>query len=271
MQKIEIENVIKVVERLRDPVHGCPWDLKQSHFSLLKYLLEESYEFIEAVELNDPQKMQEEIGDVLLQVLLHCQIASESKMFDLESVAKTLAEKLVRRHPHVFEKDAPPIDAETVVLNWQKIKEEEKEKDRERSDYGRAIKKSLLHAPALTSSLNIGKKTQEIKFDWDNYQQVAYKVEEEWQELKEEIMASKLNQDRIEEEMGDLLFSMAQLSRHLNVDPEIALKKANQKFMRRFYQTEDLINRSGKKIEQMNQHEMDEYWNQAKQMEKKLP
>ena len=259
--------LIQVIKDLRDPVNGCPWDLKQTHQSLLKYLIEESYEFKDAVEKNDQTHMEEELGDVLLQVVLHAQLASERKAFDMESVAAKLTEKMIRRHPHVFENRETGLTADDVLLNWAKIKEEEKAKDDAKKTHHR-ITESYLNMPALSSAIKIGKKTADIKFDWDDYSQVAYKVEEEWQELKEELAPQTLNKERVREEFGDLLFSMAQLARHLDIDPEEALREANKKFIRRFNQMENLMLKNGVVLENLNQTQMDVYWNEAKHQEK---
>lgn len=257
----QITRLKQVVAALRDPKTGCPWDLEQNHKSLLPYLIEEAYEFMHAVENDDLEHMEEELGDVLLQVVLHAQIASETKKFDLESVAAKLADKMVRRHPHVFA-DGGAKTADEVTAKWQEIKASEKAKRH-------AIHEGHLAAPALTSSTKIGAKTRELNFDWDDAAQVAYKVEEEWQELKEEIVGPKINHQRAKEEMGDFLFSVAQLARHLNIDPEAALRDANKKFLRRFNQVEDMIVGEGKNFSQMNQMQLDEYWNMAKSREKK--
>lgn len=266
--KSNFEKLKDVIAELRHPEHGCPWDLKQTHESLLKYLLEESYEFIEAVELKDPKKMEEEIGDVLLQVLLHAQMASEKGQFDIESVAAALSDKLIRRHPHVFENKDTSLSAEQVLINWEQIKKEEKAREESEKTHHR-IKSSALNAPPLMAAVKIGQKTNDIKFDWDDYTQVVYKVEEEWQELKEELTPNReLNKDRVFEEMGDLLFSVAQLARHLDIDPHEALRYANKKFLRRFHAMEDLMLKAGVHLEKMNQEQMDVYWNQAKHNEK---
>ena len=268
MNKSNFEKLKDVIAALRDPVDGCPWDLKQTHESLLKYLLEESYEFVEAVEEKDPKKMEEEIGDVLMQVLLHAQMASEKKQFDIESISKVLTEKLIRRHPHVFENKNTTITADQVVLNWEKIKAEEKLREAGTATHHR-IKKSVLNAPSLLSAMKIGQKTNDLKFDWDDYTQVTYKVEEEWQELKEELTPHRaINRDAVFEEMGDLLFSVAQLARHLEMDADAALHAANRKFLRRFHSMEDIMEKKGARLESMNQEQMDVYWNQAEVDEK---
>jgi MazG family protein len=268
MNKSNFEKLKDVIADLRHPTEGCPWDLKQTHETLLKYLLEESYEFIEAVEEKDPKKMEEEIGDVLMQVLLHAQLGSEKKLFDIESVSAKLTEKLIRRHPHVFEKKDSSITSDQVLINWEIIKAEEKLREEGLKNHHR-IKTSVLNAPPLAAAVKIGKKTNEIKFDWSDYTQVAYKVEEEWQELKEEMTPHRgVNREAAFEELGDLLFSIAQLARHLDMDPDAALHAANKKFLRRFHAMEDLMEQKGVKLESMNQDQMDVYWNQAKVNEK---
>ncbi|MBT5096112.1 MAG: MazG family protein, partial [Halobacteriovoraceae bacterium] len=197
---------------------------------------------------------------------LHSTIASQEKTFDLESVAKNLSEKLIRRHPHVFKDPSLATNAEEVVKNWEEIKKEEKQSNGGASSS--RIDKSYLNFPALFSANKIGVKTAKLNFDWDNAQQVAYKVEEEWQELKEELVASKISKERVTEEMGDFLFSGAQLARHLGIDPEDCLRQANKKFLRRFNHMERLIEEDGKILEEMNQSEMDVFWDSAKSQEK---
>jgi MazG family protein len=258
----ELERCIDVVKKLRHPTEGCSWDLKQTYETLLPYLIEESYEFIHATNQKDPKAMEEELGDVLLQILLHSTIAEQKKDFNIESVAKTLANKLIERHPHVFKNNnAKELSPDQVVENWQKIKAAEKA--------GMAptlIEEKVLHYPALMSADKIGKKTHDIKFDWDDAAQVAYKVEEEWQELKDELNSLSKNKAAIEEELGDLLFSVAQLARHLKIDSEIALQKANAKFLKRFHLMEKLIIEDKKDISRMNQAQMDVYWAHAKKL-----
>lgn len=261
MELPEFAKLTQVVKKLRDPDGGCPWDLKQTHQSLLKYLIEETYEFIAAAEKDDPKEMEDEIGDVLLQVMLHCQFASEKGNFDIESVSKNLSDKMIRRHPHVFETQDNEIDADGVVSNWEEIKKAEKGGEPET-----LIDESYVNFPALFAANKIGKKTNKIKFDWEDATQVAYKVEEEWQELKEEIGpdASAVNKEKMFEEMGDFLFSAAQLARHLDIDPEDACRQANKKFLTRFHKMEKLIKADNKNIEDMNQEQMDYYWDQVK-------
>jgi MazG family protein len=262
MTNQEYKRLKDVIQQLRHPKHGCPWDLKQTHESLLKYLLEEAYEFIHAVEEKDYPHMEEELGDILLQVLLHSQIAEERGHFNMESVCKRLANKMIHRHPHVFKNPEEKPCVEEVLHQWERLKNTEKQVP------SREIDHSYLQYPALVSAQKIGNKTNKLGFDWSELSQVVYKVEEEWQELKEQIIPSQTNSDRIQEEFGDFLFSIVQLGRHLGINSEDALRAANQKFIKRFSQMEDLMNEEGKKFSEMDQSQMDIYWDQAKAMEK---
>lgn len=259
MSHPELERAIQVVKALRHPVTGCPWDLEQTHESLLKYLIEEAYEYVEAVESKNPKLMEEEVGDVLFQVLLHTSMGEETKSFSLESSAKVLADKLIRRHPHVFKPDGGKLKPDEVIENWQKIKTVEK------GEKKYSIDEKNLHAPALESSYKIGKKSTAVNFDWEDYQQVVMKVEEEWQEVKEELPPTgHYNKERVKEEIGDLLFSVAQLARHLDLNPEECLRDANKKFIKRFQKVEDMVKASGRKLEETPQSELEEYWVKVK-------
>lgn len=263
MELREFEKLTQVIKSLRDPETGCPWDLEQTHESLIKYLLEESFEFKEAVEKAEDSLMEEELGDLLLQVLLHAQMGSERKSFDIESISKKLSEKLIRRHPHVFNNpENKKLTPDEVNENWHQIKREERGNEKQR-----AIKEKIIYGPSLKVAENIGHKTKKLNFDWENATQVAWKVEEEWQELKEELMPSHMNKERIAEELGDFLFSAAQFARHLDLDPEELLHQANKKFLKRFYAMEDLIHEKNLSFENMTQEELDHYWTHAKNNE----
>lgn len=254
----ELERCISVVKALRHPKTGCPWDLEQNHETLLKYLIEESFEFKEAVEIGDAKLMEEEIGDVLLQVLLHSTIASETKSFDIESVAKTLADKLIRRHPHVFEPGKAGISTDEVIENWKEIKKKEK------GEKKYTIDEKCLQAPALESANKIGVKSKTVNFDWKSYEEVLLKVEEELEELRDELPLGK--QEKIREEMGDLLFSVAQLSRHLGFNPEECLRDANKKFINRFKKVEDIATSKDRSLTDFSQEELEEFWKRAKRL-----
>lgn len=257
MKYPNLEKAIDVIAALRDPQTGCPWDLKQSHESLLKYLIEECYEFIHVVEDHNYEKMEEELGDVLLQVLLHSQIASESKKFDIDSVAKCLAEKMIERHPHVFQDPSIASNADEVTANWKKIKE----RTRKPKTYHIEIEDA--YAPGLLAAYNIGEKSREINFDWDNVKDVLAKVEEELVEVKEEIPIGNNNQ-KVREEIGDLLFSVAQLARHLDINPEEALKEANLKFIKRVNKVESKVKDLGKQMNDLSTDDLELIWQEIK-------
>ena len=260
MENKEFNSLKEVVKKLRDPKDGCPWDLKQTHLTLLPYLIEESFEFINAVESKDNVHMKEELGDILLQVLLHATISEQEGSFEYEDIFKTLKEKLIKRHPHVFKEKDPSITADQVSINWKKIKEQEKKESKEKT----LISDDVLKYPSMLSALKIGKLTEKIGFDWEDYNQVSWKVEEEWHELKEELAPATISHERVKEEVGDLLFSTVQLARHLEIDPEQCLRESNHKFIKRFRLMESLISDSGYKIEELNQKEMDHFWDKAK-------
>lgn len=264
MEYPQIKRAIEVIAALRHPETGCPWDLEQTHKSLLKYLIEESYEFVHAVESENFKKMEEEIGDVLLQVLLHSKIASESSQFDIESVAKTLADKMIHRHPHVFHDKSLAQTPQEVMDNWEQIKQKEK---KTKSEHFFTEEDTFM--PALMSANKIGKKSAKVNFDWDNVEQVMDKVDEELAEVKVEMKDIENNKEKIKEEVGDLLFSVAQLARHLEIDPEQALREANIKFINRFSKLETAIKSDNKDMMKMSVPELEEYWQRIKKQMKK--
>lgn len=260
MEYPNLTKAIDVIAKLRHPTEGCPWDLEQTHKSLLKYLIEESYEYIQATEENNVEKMEEELGDVLLQVLLHAQIAQDNKQFDLDSVAKKLAEKMIYRHPHVFQKSEKLTSGE-VLDNWDELKKKEKSN----------IAKNFfteddLCMPALMSAQKIGKKSKKVNFDWNEVSEVMAKVDEELQEVKDELHDIEKNKANIKEEIGDLLFSVTQLARHLDIDAEDALRQANKKFITRFTKLEKLIKSEDKDMLKMQVPELEEYWQKIKRL-----
>lgn len=250
-------NAIKVIEKLRDPQNGCPWDLEQTHESLIKYLIEESYELIQSIEENNTQAMEEELGDVLLQVLLHSQIASEKGHFTIDSVAKNLADKMIERHPHVFQDKSLASTPEEVTANWHKIKEKKK------ADKKFHITMEDAYAPSLSAADKIGAKSQAINFDWDNIEDVIKKVDEELAEVKAEVKTMQ-SKENIQEEIGDLLFSVAQLARHLDIDPELALKQANMKFVKRINLVQKEVMSQNNKMSDLPTQELEKVWQKVK-------
>ncbi len=259
------DELVLVMKRLRAP-GGCPWDAEQTYQSLSRYLLEEAYETFDAIhaagETGDTTHLTEELGDVLLQVVFHSTIAAERGDFTIDDVAAGIAKKLVLRHPHVFG-DKKLESAEAVLDNWDELKANE------RAVSGKVEKahESLLdevpvHFPALLEGLKLTKKAAKVGFDWENIEQIFEKVSEEIEELKEAIR--KNDRENIDEEIGDLLFTVINLARKLDVEPETALKKTNRKFRRRFAHVENGIKASGKTLEDADLAEMDGFWNQAK-------
>ena len=219
----------EVIKKLRNPNEGCPWDRNQTSTSLLPYLIEEAYEVVDAIKNKDTNDIKEELGDLLLQILLHATIQEENNAFNLQDVIDILCEKLIRRHPHVF-KTKKKLTNKELKEQWEKIKiKEGKIKDEDNPFY--KINKSQ---PALLQALDISMVSKDLKFDWDDYKGPLDKVKEELNEVIEEKEKDNSNQLNIEEEIGDLLFSIVNLSRHLKINPEIALINANNKFIKRF-------------------------------------
>lgn len=248
----------EIISILRSP-EGCPWDREQTHKSIRKHLIEETYEVLETIDDDDPEAMCEEMGDLLMQVMLHSQIAEDEGDFTVEDVISVLNEKLIRRHPHVFgEKQVDSSDQ--VLVNWDQIKAQEKKDKGEDQE-----KKSLLDGiprdlPALMSAFEISKKASKVGFDWDQVQDVYAKIEEEMEEVKQ-----ARNEVEIKAELGDLLFAVANLARFLKVDPEEALALTNRKFKSRFGYIENRLKESNKSVTEASLDEMEVLWQEAKQ------
>ncbi len=253
------EALKQVVQSLRDPNGGCPWDLKQTHQSLCQYAIEETYEMVEAIEEQNDEDLKEELGDVLLQVVLHSEIARQRSAFDIHDVIEVLNEKMTRRHPHVFDSNEVK-NADEVLHNWEEIKKQEK-KDRKFFDYP-------LHLPALQRALKIGNKTRKLGFDWTQAQEVMLKLEEELTEVREEIQSQ--NREALQEEIGDLLFVIAQLARHYEMDPEQCLRNANLKFETRFEKMHKLAQQEELDWDNLSLEQKEELWQRVKKELKKL-
>lgn len=248
----QTEAFLKVVHELRQK---CPWDKKQTHPSLSRYLLEEAYEAAEAMNNLDKESLKEELGDVLLQVALHSEIASEKNWFDFEEVAQAISEKMIRRHPHVFG-DAEVKDYQTHMRNWTRLKQQEKPKKKILEGIPKAL-------PALQLAQRYGEITASVGFDWDKTAAVLKKVKEELKEFEIELKASR-SKKRVEEELGDLLFSLAQVARHLGLDAEQSLKGSSFKFARRFEKLEKKIKKSGKGIADLSASDLEKEWQSIK-------
>lgn len=256
------DRIMQIMRRLRAP-GGCPWDAEQTHTSLKRYLLEEAYEVIEAIDSGSDELLQEELGDLLLQPVFHAAIAEERGAFTMEQVMATLADKLIRRHPHVFG-DQEIASSEAQIANWEKIKKEEKGEER-RS----ALSGIPPHLPALMKAQKITEKASRVGFDWEHVDQVMAKVLEELHEF-EEAMAQG-SQERMEAELGDLLFAIVNLGRFLALDPEEALRKTISRFQSRFSHIEDRLHANGRQLQETSLDEMEQLWQEAKKMENQLP
>ncbi len=253
------DKLVEVMKRLHDP-GGCPWDREQTHESLKPYLLEETYEVLEAIDSGSDEHLTEELGDLLLQVMFHAEIASQVGRFTIEDVINGIIDKLIRRHPHVFS-NATVDGANQVIRNWEQIKRREKRGIKNGSVLD-GLPKSL---PALIKARRIQEKVSRVGFDWEHTEDVMLKVEEELQELKE---ASR-NHDReaIEEELGDLLFAVANLARFVSLCPEDALHKTIDKFQNRFRYIERELPKRGLKLGEATLEEMDRLWHEVKKQE----
>jgi tetrapyrrole methylase family protein/MazG family protein len=257
----KIESLVEIVASLRGP-DGCPWDKEQTHESLTQYAIEETFELVEAIETQSSErdhKIKDELGDVLFQVILHSQLASERGAFTLTDVIENVAEKLVRRHPHVFG-DVKVADSAEVVKNWEEIKKKEVGSN---PDY--SLKVPPL--PALQRAYKIGKRTEKYKFDWENIDGVMLKVEEEFDELREALDNDV--ESEIEHELGDVLFSLAQLGRHLKMEPEQVLRKGNARFEERFNKMIEFASADGKDWGTLTVDQKEQYWLRAKNALKK--
>jgi tetrapyrrole methylase family protein/MazG family protein len=266
------EKLAAVQARLRAP-DGCPWDREQTHASLRTYLIEEAYEVLEALESGDDAKFAEEMGDLLLQIVFHSEIAKEEGRFTVSDVIREVHDKMVRRHPHVFgEKRAK--DSAEVLKNWEQIKKEERaaagkktpDAPQEEGKVGSLMDGVSRALPAALEGFQLTRRAARIGFDWDNVEGVFDKLGEEGGELRQAVSAKDAR--RTEEEMGDLLFAAVNLARFLHVDPEIALKKANAKFSSRFRRMEDLAAKSGRALGDVPRAQMEEFWESAKRAEK---
>jgi len=250
------DRLVEIMETLRAP-GGCPWDAEQTHKSLVKNLIEEAYELADAIDGDDPESIMEELGDVLLQVVFHSTLAKEADRFEIENVIDYLCDKLIYRHPHVFG-DARVNDAEDVIRNWDRLKRKENGKQARESILS-GIPRSL---PALLYALKIQATASRVGFDWETPDQVREKIDEEVAELSEAISDGS---DRgVAEEIGDLMFSLVNLARKLDVDPDAALRRSNRKFVRRFNEIEKAARRDGKRLSEMPMDEKEAIWQAAK-------
>ncbi|MBS3811714.1 MAG: nucleoside triphosphate pyrophosphohydrolase [Halanaerobiales bacterium] len=253
----EFEKLLYVMEKLRGP-DGCPWDKKQDLYSLKPYIIEEAYEVVEALEKENMDLLKEELGDLLLQVIFQAQIGKERKLFDIDDIIKGIVAKLIRRHPHVFgEKKVKSV--QEVNKTWEEIKQKERIINKE----GSILSDISKIQPSLNQAYEVQQKAAEVGFDWNEIEEVIAKIEEEIEELKEVI--GDEDTDKIEDEMGDLLFAVVNLSRFKSINPEIALLRTINKFKKRFQYIETSLNKHNKDINKMSLKELDKFWEEAKE------
>ncbi len=264
--KNNIDQLLSIMAQLRDEELGCVWDKKQTFESIIPYTIEETYEVVEAINKQDWNNLQEELGDLLYQIVFYAQMAKEAQLFDFNDVVDVLNEKLVRRHPHVFG-DSKLNSEEEINAEWDKIKQQE------RKNKSNTTAKSILDSiptglPGLLRANKIQQQCAKVGFDWHELQSVADKVNEEVDEVLEEAFKNPINEEKLEEELGDLLFAVVNFSRHLEKNPEQALCKANDKFERRFRKLEANVAKKSKKIGQCSLSELDVEWEKVKQSER---
>lgn len=251
--------LLEIMRRLRDPVSGCPWDIEQSFATIAPYTLEEAHEVADVIERQAWEELPGELGDLLLQVVYHAQMATDAGMFGFDAVVTAIADKMVARHPHVFGEESRDKSAEQQTADWEKIKAAER-------GVARVLDGVAMGLPGLTRAVKLQKRAARMGFDWPSTDEVLAKLREEIEELVE--ARASLGAAEVAEEFGDLLFVMANLARHMKVDPEAALRAANAKFTRRFEKIEDWLSEAGKTPAQSDLAEMDALWNRAKAEDK---
>ena len=260
---MDIKNLIELMAKLRDPVGGCPWDQKQTFATIAPYTIEEAYEVAEAIDHQDMQELKIELGDLLFQVVFHARMAEEARLFDFSDVVEAIVEKMIRRHPHVFAAKRYQNEKE-FRQDWEAHKQAERvAKGREKKHHLDDISQIL---PALKRAQKIQKRVATAGFDWSTIEPVFEKVHEEIEEIHQALQENE-EHERIQEEVGDLLFSVVNLSRHLKVDAEEALRKANNKFCRRYALMENQLVEAGKQVESATEKELLEFWESSKRID----
>ena len=267
--KRPIDELLEIMARLRDPEKGCPWDIEQTYETIAPHTIEEAYEVAEAIAEKDMEELKSELGDLMFQVVFYTQMAKEEGQFDFHDVVEAISNKMIERHPHVFaDKIINTADAQTAA--WEETKAaERKRKADKKGEILSALDGVATTLPALTRAVKLQKRAARVGFDWPDMEPVFDKIQEELNELKVEIHSDGA-EERVAEEYGDLLFVIANLGRHIGVDPETVLAKTNRKFTRRFHHIEKRLAENGKALTESNLEEMDYYWDEAKKSEKGL-
>jgi tetrapyrrole methylase family protein / MazG family protein len=254
--KYSFDELVGIMKLLRSE-NGCPWDKEQTHESLKKYLIEETYEVLETIDIDDKKRLCEELGDLLLQIIFHSRIAEEEGTFDINEVISGISRKMITRHTHIFGTDKAET-ADDVLVNWEAIKKKEKGLKNQTG----VLKDVPSNLPALMRSYKVQQKAAQVGFDWDNIEDVIGKVDEEINELKDVYKSE--NMEKITDELGDVFFSLVNLSRFLKVQPELALTGTINKFIKRFEYVEQESIKQGKSLENTSLSEMEELWDKAK-------
>ncbi len=261
MKKHSVERLINIMAQLRDPETGCPWDLKQTYRTIVPYTIEETYEVADAIEREDYDDLKQELGDLLFQVVFYCRLAEEEQRFSFDDVVEAVSDKLTQRHPHVFG-DARFENDEELHRAW----EAQKHKERQEKNTGASLLDDVpKFFPALKRAQKLQKRAAKQGFDWPDIHGVWLKVDEELTELKEELNKPEPSTESIEDEFGDVLFSMVNLARFLKLDSESALRRASNKFESRFRDMEKLMAEEGVKLSELTIEQMEAYWQKAKQ------
>ena len=253
-----IDKIRKVIQILRDPIDGCPWDLKQNYDTLAQYSVEEAYELVNAIDNKNPNEIKKELGDLLLQVVLISQVASDKGDFNFDDVSEEISKKIIRRHPQIFDKDYKENDLPHE--SWERIKNLEDNETKIKSK--NILDKIEKNIPSILRSIKIQKKASSLNFDWPNYEKVLLKLDEELDELKSALYSKKEN--NIEEELGDVFFTLISLCRHLSKDPESIIRKANNKFIKRFNEMENIVEDKNIKWHDLKEKQIINLWNKAK-------
>lgn len=270
----DVAPLLKIMEKLRDPQTGCPWDKAQTFQTIVPFTLEEAYEVADTIERLALDELPDELGDLLFQVVFYCQLGKEQGRFDFSTVVNKITDKLTRRHPHVFGNEVFEVDASSQQMkaNWEAIKASEREQKALAAGVTSPSEVSVLDdiprvQPALSRSIKIQQRVARVGFDWPELEPVVAKIHEEIDEVLAEVNQPTLDQAKVQAEMGDLLFAVVNLARHLKVDPEQALRQANVKFERRFKGVEAFARQNNKALEEHSLEELDAYWDKVKQGE----
>ena len=272
-EKASIDKLRWIMASLRDPIKGCPWDIKQTFESIVSHTIEEAYEVADAIEQKDFIELKKELGDLLFQVIFYSQLGEEEKLFAFDDVVEAVCEKLIRRHPHVFSDASLTTDAD-IKANWENEKAKERQQKHSTTKHSKDNQQANLsiladipkNLPALSQAAKIQKRCSHVGFDWDNRDDVFDKIAEEVEEVKAELHR---DENALSEELGDLLFAVVNLCRHAKQYPETILRKANQKFTKRFQSVEAKVNQSDKAFAEHQLNELEAYWQQVKMEERK--